>query len=159
MYLLPSSCHSPHQHENIPFGLAMRIISICSFSETRDLKLSELKEMFLQRHYPPNIIYNAISKARNIPRTVARKKVVKSVLSKRPIAVVSWDPWLSLIDTIQQKHWHVMTLDPYLKGVFPEAPLVAYRRQTNLRKRLICAKWPPQNETRNQRHLKGLKVF
>ena len=29
MYLLPSSCHPPHQHENIPFSLAMRINRVC----------------------------------------------------------------------------------------------------------------------------------
>ena len=156
MYLLPSSCHPPHQHENIPFSLAMRIVRICSFPETRDLRLSELREMFLERHYPPKIIDNAISKARNIPRSVALKKVVKTVSSKRPIAVVSWDPRLPPIDTIQQKHWRVMTLDRYLKQVFPEAPLVAYRRQKYLKEYLIRAKLPPPNEYKCQRQLKGM---
>ena len=50
-----------------------------------------------------------------------------------------------------------MALDPYLKQVFPEAPLVAYRRQKNLKDHLIRAKFPPIGKTRNQRHLNGLK--
>ena len=50
-----------------------------------------------------------------------------------------------------------MALDPYLKQVFPEAPLVAYKRQKNLKEHLIRAKLPPTNKIRNQRHLKGLK--
>ena len=154
-YLLPSSCHPPHQHENIPFSLSMRIVRICSIPESRDLRLSELKQMFLEINYRPKIIDDAISKARNIPRSVALREVVKPISSKRPIAVVSWDPRLPPIDTIQQKHWRVMTLDPYLKQVFPEAPLVAYRRQTNLREHLIRAKLPPPNEIRNQRQFKG----
>ena len=157
MYLLPSSCHPPHQHENIPFSLAMRIVRICSLPESRDLRLTELKQMFLERNYRPKIIDDAITKARNIPRSIALRKVVKPVLSKRPIAVVSWDPRLPPIDTIQQKHWRAMTLDPYLKQVFPEAPLVAYRRQKNLREHLIRAKLPPQIEMRNRRQLNGLK--
>jgi hypothetical protein len=33
MYLLPSSCHPPHQHKNIPFSLALRINRVCSLSE------------------------------------------------------------------------------------------------------------------------------
>ena len=104
MYLLPSSCHPPHQHENVPFSLAMRIVRICSLPETRDQRLLELKEMFLEREYRPNIVDFAISRARDIPRKVALRKVVKPVSSKRPIAVVSWDPRLPPIDTIQQKH-------------------------------------------------------
>ena len=69
---------------------------------------------------------NAISRERGIPKKVALRKLVKPVTSKNYIAVVSWDPRLPPIDTIQQKRWRAMTLDPYLKQVLPEAPLVAY---------------------------------
>ena len=142
MYVLPSSCHPPHEHENVSFSLAMRIVRICSLPKTRDQRLQELKEMSLERKYRPNILDNAISRARDIPKKVALRKVVKPVSSKRPIAVVSWDPRLPPIDTVQQKNWRAMTLDPYLKQVFPEAPLVAYRRQKSLREHLIRAKGP-----------------
>ena len=96
--LLPSSCHPPHQHENIPFSLSMRIVRICSLPESRDWKNSNLKQMSLKRNYRPNIIDDAITKARSIPRSVALKEV-------------SWDPRLPLMANIQQKHWWVMTLD------------------------------------------------
>ena len=135
----------------------MRIVRICSLPETRDQRLLELKEMFLEREYRPNIVDFAISRARDIPRKVALRKVVKPVSSKRPIAVVSWDPRLPPIDTIQQKHWRAMTLDPYLKQVFPEAPLVAYKRQKNLKEHLIRAKLPPPNTSRDQRKINGMK--
>ena len=42
MYLLPSLCHPPLQHENIQFSAAMRINRICTEKETRDHRLSEL---------------------------------------------------------------------------------------------------------------------
>ena len=127
MYLLPSSCHPPHQHENVPFSLAMRDVRICSLPEARDLRISELKDMFLEQNYSLKIIEGANSKARKIPRNIAIRKVV------------SWDPRLPPNDTIEQKHWRVMALDPYLKQVFPEAPLVAYKRQKNLKEHLIRA--------------------
>ena len=157
MYLLPSSCHPPHQHENVPFSLAMRIVRICSLQESREKRFSELKQMFLDRGYRESIVEASIHKARNIPRNIALRKVVNPVSSKRPVAVVSWDPRLPSIDTIQQKHWRSMAQDPYLKKVFPEAPLVAYRRQRNLREILIRAKLPPPNQMRNQRQVKGMK--
>ena len=129
MYLLPSSCHPPLQHENIPFSAAMRINRICTEKETRDHRLSELKDMFVKRNYKPKMIDGAINKARNIPRDIALRKVVKPSHSKRPIAVVSWDSCLPPIDPIQQKHWRSMThLYPYLKQVFPEPQMLGYKR-------------------------------
>ena len=118
MYFLPTSCHPPHQQENIPFSLAMRINQICTFPETRDERLAEMKEWLLKRDYRPGLVDGAINKARNIPRNIALKKVVKTKQSRRPVAVVSWDPRLPPMDKIQQKHWRAMSsLDPYLKEV------------------------------------------
>ena len=100
----------------------------------------------------------AISKARNIPRYIALQKVVKTSLQKRPISVVSWDPRLPSIDAIQKKHYRAMTsIDPYLKEVYPEAPLVAYRRPKNIREYLIRAKLPPKNRSYQSRQLNGMK--
>ena len=36
IYVIPSSCHSPHVVQNIPFSLAFRIVIICSEELTRD---------------------------------------------------------------------------------------------------------------------------
>ena len=124
MYLLPSSCHPPHQHQNIPLTLALRINRVCSLSEDRETRFEELREYLINRDYPPGVVDGAIRKARNIPRYIALRKVVKPPHSKRPVAVVSWDPRLPSVDKIQQKHWRAMNShDPYMREVFPKAPL------------------------------------
>ena len=76
MYLLPSSCHPPHQHENVPYGLAMRINRICNTQESRQNRFSELKDFLINREYRPGMVDAAINKAKNIPREVALRKVV-----------------------------------------------------------------------------------
>ena len=76
-YLLTSSCHPAHVTNNIPFSLALRIVRICSLAETRDLRLSELKELVLSKDYKRRIIDAAIEKARLIPRMKALKTVTK----------------------------------------------------------------------------------
>ena len=157
MYLLPSSCHPTHHHENVPFSLGMRINRICSLPESREQRFQELLDMLINRGYRHGMVKAAISKARNIPRDIALRKVVKPVLSKRPVAVVSWDPRLPSIDTIQQKHWRAMTLDPYLKEICPQAPHIAYKRPKNIREHLIRAKLPPPNHNRTQRQMLGMK--
>ena len=140
-YLLPSSCHPNHVHQNIPFSLSLRIIRICSEPETRDRRLSELRDMLLTRDYPRNIINNAIQKAVAVPRVEALKRVEKSKVSDRPVFTVLYDPRMPSYSNIMRKHWKTMvTTDPMLKEVFPKPPLVAYRRPPNLRQKLIRAK-------------------
>ena len=82
MYLLPSSCHPPHQHQNIPFSLAMRINRVCSAPELREMRFKELKEMLTNRSYKLGMIEGAIKKARDIPRDIALQKVVKTQKNK-----------------------------------------------------------------------------
>ena len=140
MYLLTSSCHVT---SNIPYSLALRITRICSEPDTRDLRHSELREMLLERDYKPKIIDSAIEKAKQIPRNEALKRVVKNKTTSRPVFVVPYHPGLPNIPNIVKKHHRVMILNPHMKSIFPEAPLVAYKRPMSLRDRLIKAKLPP----------------
>ena len=158
MYLLPSSCHPPHQTSNIPYSLAMRINRVCTKPDTRDHRLEELRRFLLDRQYIPGVVDTAINRARAVPREKALQYVVKPKQSRRPVFVVPWDPRLPSIDAIQQKHWRAMiTLDPYLKEVFPEPPITAYKKQKNIKDLLIRARVHPTNKTRQRRYIKGMK--
>ena len=50
-----------------------------------------------------------------------------------------------------------MTQDPYLKDVFPLHPLVAYKRQPNIKDKIIRAKVPDQVSRRPKREIPGMK--
>ena len=112
----------------------------------------------MDRNYPEGIVNSAISKARAIPRSVAIRKVVREDSSKRrPVFVVSWDPRLPSVSTMTQKHWRSMTnQDQLMKEVFPEPPLIAYKRQRNLGDSLIRAKVQPTPLRQSGRKLRGL---
>ena len=155
-YLLPSSCHPNHVTSNIPFSLALRIVRICSREEDREKRFGELRQMLLDRDYKPNIIKTAIDRARNIPRDVALQKVVRKSDSRRQVFVLTYDPRLPSANQIVKKHWRVMVQDPVLREIFPLPPLIAYRRQKNVREFVIRAKVPPP-ATREKRVLPGMK--
>ena len=88
-----------------------------------------------------------------IPRAVALKKVVKSKHTRRPVFSVTYDPRLPDLLGMKRKHWRSMTIqDEHLENVFPEPPLVAYKRQKNLIDFLIRATLPP-----NPRHTEKQK--
>ena len=154
-YLLRSSCHPNSITKNIPYSLALRIVRICSETDTRDMRLNELRQMLLDRDYKASIIDAAITRAKNVPRSEALKKVFKSKTTTRPVFVVRHDPRLPSVTKIVHKHYRSMVQDPYLAEVFPDPPLVAYTRPSNIRDKLIRAKLP--SKTRPKRRIPGMK--
>ena len=69
-----------------------------------------------------------------------------------------YDPRLPSIQSIMAKHWRSMAAgDSHLQTVFKEPPLIAFKRQTNLRGHLIRAKVARKNTPYPKRYLKGMK--
>jgi len=157
-YLLPSSCHPEDFTKNIPFSLALRINRICSEEEDREKGYLDLKNMLRERNYPTGIIEGAIAKSRAIPRETALKQSVRQDSTDRPVFVALFDPRHPSIPNITRKHWKSMvSQDNYLKEVFPEPPLVAYKRQANIKDKIIKAKVPKILPNYPQRIKKGMK--
>jgi hypothetical protein len=114
--------------------------------------------MLLERNYKSSTVDAAIRRARAIPRWKALQRVANPNHSTRPVYAVTWDPRLPNLSSMTSKHWRSMTLSsPYLKEVYPEPPLVAYRRQKNVKDFLIRAKVPPPPQIRPKRKIPGMK--
>ena len=159
-YLLPDSCHPQTVVENIPLALSMRITRICSEIATREKRYGELKEMLIERNYPARMVDSAINRARSVPRAEAIKCIVRDTptTTRRPIFVATWDPRLPPLSPILNKHWRSMvSMDPYLKEVYPEPPLVAHKRTKNIKDFVIRAKVPKPLKQRPQRIVPGMR--
>jgi hypothetical protein len=157
-YLLTSSCSPASCTENIPFSLALRILRNCSESTTKEIRFQELKELLLERSYRPDMVDAAINRTRTITRAQALKKVDRDRQSRRPVNVVAYDPRLPNIQSIHFKYWRGMTRkNPYLAEVFPEPPLVAFKRQKNIKDYLVRSKVPPIQNRKSQRDKRGMR--
>ena len=101
---------------------------------------------------------SAIERARQIPRERALKKVSKSRQSKGPVFALLYDPRLPPIGNIQAKHWRSMkSKDSYLAEVFKKPPLIAFKRQKNIRQHVIRAK-VPNKQNYPKRVVKGMSI-
>ena len=153
-YILPSSCHPKVTTNAIPHSLALRIVRICSEPNQRDIRLEEMKLRLIQRGYLEQLVDNAIRKAKRVPRSAALKKVKLVNPTQRQVFVVTYDPRLPSVISIQAKHWRLMVnRNTYLAEVFPSPPLTAYGRQPKLRSNLAratVAKGPNRYSKRNQ---------
>jgi hypothetical protein len=144
-YLLPKSNHPSHICKNIPYSLAYRVKRNCSKPDLFDLRLSELKEMLLQRDYRPKVIDNAFDKVREIGREETLEKVSRENKNEgRVRALFMFDMRLPNLSGIFRKNWQTMVSeDIRLQSVFPQPPMVCYSREKNIREQLCQAKLPP----------------
>ena len=133
LYLMLDSCHPPACQKKIPYSLAMIIVRICTYKDSREFRFKELEKLLMSKGYPKEMVTSAINRAKSTSREQALRCVVKPSMTKGPIFVVSWDPRLPSISNLQNRHWRSMiTLGPYLKEVFPKPPLLTYKGQRNI---------------------------
>jgi hypothetical protein len=62
------SCHPKHTKNYISYDLARRLCTIISDTEIVDIRLAELKSLFLQRRYQRELIEKGIRKAKSHER-------------------------------------------------------------------------------------------
>ena len=134
-HLLYSSCHPLHTKNAIPFSLALRLRRICSTDETFNIRTAQLTTYLLKR----NFVTKQIQRAANIPRRLAlqTKDVNKPTLIP---FITTFNPSLPHISNIIKKHYHLLLSSDRCKKVFPNLPVVAFRRSPNLRDLLVSAK-------------------
>ena len=120
--------------------------------------MEKLRELLIERNYRPGLVDSAISRARAIPREVALRPKANNQPTRRPVHTVTYDPRLPQIQAIHQKHWRSMKVqDPRLAEVFPNPPLVAFKRQKNIKDYLIRSKVPSKQSTQPKRNKSGMK--
>lgn len=139
-YLLPSSCHPRHCCRNIPYSLALRVRRICSQDSDFKIRTTELSQHLHSRGYKSNGINDAISRANAVHReTLLTNKPTLKSTEKIPF-VLTYHPDLPDIRDILDHHWTTIESSTKLNKMFPEQPVVAYRRPKSLRDILVRAK-------------------
>ena len=145
-YLLPSSCHPKHCSKNIPYSQALRIRKICSNENTFNERTMELSKHLQTRGYRNEPVSLAISKARDIPREDLLKYKFKTETKDRIPFVITYHPKLPNIRNTIDKQWHIIDKSKNLTKMFPEKPVIAYKRPKSLKDILVRSKLTTNKE-------------
>ena len=141
-YLLRSSCHPIHTKRAIPFSLAPRLRCICSTNEIFTLRTNGLidylyklgyNRYFLQRKYSEL----TTSHGQKHSRLMALQYWTNQNLFP---FFITYNPALRSISSIIRKQFHILISFLRCYNVFKAAPIVAYRRSSNLSDFLVRAK-------------------
>ncbi|PIK36021.1 hypothetical protein BSL78_27143 [Apostichopus japonicus] len=122
-----------------------RTVKRCAFDAFAPLKsifdsrTKELSQHLLNRQYFRGTIENAIKKAKSKPRTETLTYKTRQTSSKRVPLVTEFHPGLPPLANIIQKNFHLLQGTERLKSVFPELPVIAFKRPSNLRDIIVRA--------------------
>ena len=143
---MPSSCHPKHCCKNIPFSLALRLRRICTQTHTFEQRAEELSEQLVSRGYNQCTVAHSIQKARENQRTDLLTYKQQANNNNRVPFVVTHHPELPDIRAVIDKHWSTIDSSKRLSQIFPEKPVLAYRRPKSLRDILVKAKIQSQDD-------------
>ena len=141
-YLLHSqSCHPLHTERAIPFSLAPRLRRICSTNEIFTLRTNGLIDYLYKLGYNRYFLQRKYSELTTSHRQKHSRPMTLQYWTNQNVFpfVTTYNPALRSISSIIRKQFHILISFPRCYNVFKAAPIVAYRRSSNLSDFLVRA--------------------
>ena len=137
-YLHYTSFHPRHCKQAIPYSQFLRLRRICSNDVDFSEKAEEMLTFFKQRGYPEPQLHNDLQRVTTISRDEALSPTRLNVtnVDRVPLAL-TYHPFDTVTRKILLENFNILSTDPETRGIFPEPPLVSYRRDKNLRDFLV----------------------
>ena len=132
--LLLSSPHKPIIWKR----LRTNAIKEKSESSKRDFKFR-----LLERGYPQKLVNNIQAEVDFSSRNNTLKYKPKTSKNILPL-VTTYNPGVPKLKESLMKNWSLISNNPNLARIFPNAPIVAYKKDKSLKDLLVRAKIPPQ---------------
>ena len=137
LYLNYSSNHPKHVLDNIPKGQFIRIRRICSEKDDYYHHSQELCNFFIKRGFSHKRLLEVRKEVADMKRDELLIDTQRRKKDAQTIFVCDWHPSLSQIPTILKQHYRILESDERMSNIFPEKPLVAYRRPRTTRQHLV----------------------
>ncbi|XP_078540171.1 uncharacterized protein LOC144825196 [Lissotriton helveticus] len=150
------SFHPNCQRESIPFGEFLRIRRNCTDMETYHKHGDELKDRLLKRGYPHRLVRHAFKRAKYYDR-MALLQGSKQPEHNRITCVVNHSTLNFKIRNIINKNWKILNVDDQVPAL--PLPLLAYRRNQNLRDMLVHTRQIKRPPTEGLCPIPGLPII
>ena len=135
-FLLYTSSHPRSCRHSLPFSQLLRLRRLCQDDVDFQVQAHKMLDFFRRRLYPEDILSSALQRVLTISRSVDLVPSIKHT-SDRPILAITFHPHNMPALRILLRHFSILQLDPISSPAFPSLPLVAFRRDRNLRDLLV----------------------
>ena len=124
----------------IPTGLFGRARRICNDEDTFNQQASNIRGRLTQRGYPSHVIDRGYDIARKKDKSqLMKRKTAKKTDSRVPM-VITFSKFLPDIKQILQKNRKILNRSERLKKLFPQDPMMAFKRGSNIKDKLVHTK-------------------
>ena len=141
-YLNFKSAHPYHQKSNLPYALALRIRRICSNMTDFRRHCADLTHHLRNRGYKLGLIKEGIRKAAALTREETLRETVTKPQDDRVIFSTTYNPMVPNLNHKLRELHPVLHSSERCKKVFPNPPILAYRRNRNLNDFLVSRRLP-----------------
>lgn len=128
----------------IPYGLGKRIKSHCSNQNTAAKRYKDLEEHLCARKHNRKKVHYSIGRAMRDDVNTAKEK--KKQNDSRAHLIIRYHPGLPDINGILRQLHPILESDPRLKNIFDKPPILAFKRQKNLREIVVKSRLPNVTE-------------
>ena len=113
-YIHLKSAHPFSLKKMIAYSQALHLKRICSTTREYENHTGNLKKQLIKKGYPETMVNEEIQEATNQDRTGYLNKE-KTETGNHFTLCVSYNKTLPNINTILEKHWHILNVNPELK--------------------------------------------
>ena len=145
-FLNYSSSHPIKTKNSIPFSQFLRLRKLCSKDPDFREKAKEMSTFFMNNGYPSTVINDALQKVINISRQEALKNRKSNQTSERIPLILTYHPLAIPIKKIIYDNFGILSSNAKTCQIFSAPPLMAYRRDSNLRDTLVRSNLHNDNE-------------
>ena len=137
-YLHHTSLHADHCKQAIPYSQFLRLGRICSDNDNFAARATEMKAFFQARGCPEALVNGDLCKISTVSRNEALRPPAEldSTESRVPL-VLTYSQFNTGTKRILLENFEMLLSDPATRTIYPELPLVSYRRDRNLRDYLL----------------------
>jgi len=132
-YLNNKSYHPTSTKRGIPYSQALRMKRICTEQEELKKNLDHLNSTLLSKGYVENHIDTQFQKVLNTEREETLQYKTKNQLKHRIPLILTYNKQLPNFKSVIDKNWSLLQIDEKTSAAFKEKPIIAYRRNKNLR--------------------------
>lgn len=129
--------------------MALRIRRLCSTIQHFDKHAANLENYLTLRGYKASVIRTALEKARSTSSSSLLSPKPRKSTNQIPF-VSQYHPKLPHYSEILNKFQYILHNDDHLKKIFPNPPLISYRKCPTLRDLLVKSELREENFTKTQ---------
>ena len=144
-YLLYSSSNPSHVEDSIPHSQFLRLCRLCSEDSDFNSKRDEMSNFFSERGYPDNILSKALTCVQNVNRESALEPSASDNEERIPFTLTFHLNNLAARNVVL-RNFKILQSDPETAPIFPNPPLVSFKRDGNLRNSLVRSSLPSNLE-------------